>query len=221
MAKKEVGVSKNLYICSWLHSPWKAHFQEVARTNKWEWMASVPAVAQHFTRKFCHCLLPRFHPFPASLWALCMLKPAQTNSHVFRRVVCALGEHFFLWSAVYLLCLSDPLSTSQSVFRLLVSFTCFFWYMGFILWLPILLNNYWYQLPPILPIAHIWKEESNFRLLRLKLLYVKRGFPPFSLYLKKFSIPFLLLPQAEPYFFLYITFLCFPSLYLVVVDCTH
>lgn len=83
------------------------------------------------------------------------------------------------------------------------------------------LNNYWYQLPPILLIAHAWKEESNFRLLRLKLLYVKRGFSPFSLYLKKCSIPFLLLPQAEPYFFLYITFPCFSSLYLVVVDCTH
>lgn len=77
----------------------------------------------------------------------------------------------------------------------------------------ILLNNYWYQLPTILPIPHPWKEESVFRLLRLKLLYMTRGFSPFSLYLKKFSIPSLNPPQAGT---LFLPVFNFPMLFFFI-----
>lgn len=110
-------------------------------------------------------------------------------------------ETFFLWLAVCLLCPSDPLC-NQSVCLQTAHHLCLLLLVHefHLVTAYILLNNFWYQLPPILPIAHTWKEEYIFRLVRLKFLYVTCGFSPFSLYLKKFSVPSLLPPQAGTLF---------------------
>lgn len=108
---------------------------------------------------------------------------------------------FLLWSAVCLLCPSDLLC-NQSVCLQSACLLCLLLLVHefHLVTAYISLNNYSYQLPPILPITHTWKEETIFGLLRLKLLYVTRGFSPFSLYLKKFSVPSLLPPQARTLF---------------------
>lgn len=162
-------------------------------------MARAPAIAEQLqgnTVTAC-CLSPIHSLLPSETLY------AQTCSNKLTCIqegcLCPLGNIFSLisclaplslWSSLQLVSLfADCLSP------LLASFST--WVSS---WDCLYLNNYWYQLPTILLIPHTWKEESIFRLLRLKLLYMTRGFLPFSLYLKKFSIPSLLPPQAGTLF---------------------
>lgn len=118
----------------------KTFFQELVRTNnEGEMVKERRKICSSSSAFYMEILSLRPHVASVPSIHFFVLAPvyAQTcsnNSHVF---ICVLGENF----------ISDQLSVSsappilsatrQSVYRLLVSFTSFFWYVRFILWLPI------------------------------------------------------------------------------------
>lgn len=113
-----------------------AFYKEIL--SLWPHAASVPSIP-------CFLLAP-----------LC----AQTCSNKLKRVVYALRENFI---SDQLSVSSVPLilsATRQSLCRLLVSFPCFFWYMRFILWLPVF---YWITTctaRPLFCLTSQWKNPS-------------------------------------------------------------